>query len=76
MALQLGAVRDAFIAANVPQEKANAAAEELAAFESRFSSVDRSLERIAGQVDKMTWMLGVVLVLLLALLWRVFQVHV
>jgi hypothetical protein len=43
MALQLGATREAFLAANVPAEKANAAAEELAAYDNRLSSVETRL---------------------------------
>jgi hypothetical protein len=37
MALQLGALRDAFLAANVPPEKASAAAEEVAAYDTRLT---------------------------------------
>lgn len=37
MALQLGALRDALLAANVPPEKAEAAAEEVAGYENRLT---------------------------------------
>lgn len=36
MAFQLGATRAAFLAANVPEDKAGAAAEELAGYDNQF----------------------------------------
>lgn len=42
MAVQLGATRDAFLAANVPADKASATAEELANYE-RLAGVARKL---------------------------------
>jgi hypothetical protein len=43
MALQMGALRDALLAGDVPPEKAAAAAEEAAAYETRLSSIDAKL---------------------------------
>jgi hypothetical protein len=43
MALQLGALRDALLAANVPSEKASAAAEEIAGYDNRLASMDARL---------------------------------
>jgi hypothetical protein len=43
MSLQLGALRDALLDAGAKTEKADKAAEELAAYESRFTSVEKSL---------------------------------
>jgi len=43
VALQLGAVRDAFRAANVPDDLAGKAAEELAAYDERLAKIDTRL---------------------------------
>ncbi len=43
MALQLGALRDALLAANVPPEKAAAAAEEVAGYEHEFADIKSDL---------------------------------
>ena len=43
MALQLGAVRDAFLDAGASPDKANAAAEELAGYDSRLATIDTKL---------------------------------
>jgi type VI protein secretion system component VasF len=61
MALQPGATREAFLAAGTPPEKASAAAEELAAFETRQSGVEAKLTLL-------TWMIGAVLTLVMVLL--------
>jgi hypothetical protein len=46
MALQLGALRDALIEAGATPAKADKAAEELAGYENRLSSIDLKLERL------------------------------
>ena len=51
MALMLGALYDALLAANVPGEKAQKAAEEAAAYENR-------LARIEGDLSVLKWMVG------------------
>jgi type VI protein secretion system component VasF len=61
MALQLGATREAFLAAGTPPDKAALAAEELAAFETRQSGVEAKL-------TVLTWMIGAVLTLTMVLL--------
>jgi hypothetical protein len=43
MAVMLAKTYEAFIAAGAPEEKAVAAAEELAAYESRFAKIDTDL---------------------------------
>ena len=43
MALQLGAVRDAFLDAGASPDKANAAAEELAGYDRRLATLDTKL---------------------------------
>jgi hypothetical protein len=52
MALQLGAVRDAFLAANVPEAKAAAAAEELAAYNAEFSGLRSEIREGFARVDQ------------------------
>ena len=65
MALQLGALRDALLDAGASTEKAEKAAEELASYENR-------LARIETRLEVLTWMVGFVLVISTATLWRVF----
>jgi hypothetical protein len=48
MALQLGALRDAFLAANVPPEKASAAAEEVAAYDTRLTHLTTLVQVALG----------------------------
>ena len=51
MALMLSKTYAAFKAAGVDEDQAQAASEELAAFEARFTSVENSLARIDGKVS-------------------------
>ena len=53
MAVMLSRTYDALIAAGAPEEKARAAAEELAGYESRFAKIETDLAVIK-------WMLGIV----------------
>lgn len=66
MALQLGATRDAFLAAGVTAEQASKAAEELAAYENRLASVDTRL-------SVLTWMAGANLALTIGVLFKLFH---
>ena len=63
MALQLGALRDALIDAGTQPEKAARAAEELAGYENRLSSIE-------ARLSVLTWMAGTNLVLTAGVLWR------
>jgi hypothetical protein len=54
MAVMLSRTYDALIAAGSPEDKARAAAEELAGYESRFAKIETDLAVLK-------WMLGVVL---------------
>jgi len=63
MALQLGALRDALIDAGAQPEKAAKAAEELAGYENRLSSIE-------ARLSVLTWMAGTNLVLTAGVLWR------
>lgn len=60
MALQLGALREALIDAGASQEKANKAAEELAAYDSRLAKIETRLVLL-------TWMVGTLVPLNIAL---------
>jgi hypothetical protein len=53
MAVMLSRTYDALIAAGAPEDKARAAAEELAGYESRFAKIETDLAVIK-------WMLGIV----------------
>ena len=83
MALQLGALRDALKAANVPDELAGRAAEELAGYESRFdrieremdqrfNAVDRRIDQLAADVRLLRWMVGFVLAIQVAMFVKLF----
>lgn len=52
MALQLGALRDALLAAGAPADKADKAAEEVAGYENR-------LGQIEGKLTVLIWAVGV-----------------
>jgi hypothetical protein len=54
MAVMLSKTYDALVAAGAPEEKARAAAEELAGYETRFAKVETDLAVIK-------WLLGVVI---------------
>jgi hypothetical protein len=64
MALQLGALREALLSAGAPADKADKAAEELAGYENRLSSIETRLAVL-------TWMAGTNIVLTAGVLWRV-----
>lgn len=65
MALMLSKTYDAFIAAGAPEEKARDAAEELAAYETRFAKVEQDLAIIK-------WMLGMVIAGVASLIIKAF----
>lgn len=65
MAVMLSKTYDALVAAGAPEEKARAAAEELAAYESRFAKTDSDLAVLK-------WMVGVNLAASLSLVIKAF----
>ena len=67
MALQLGALRDALLAADVPPDKANAAAEERANYETRLASLET---RMAALIVMVSGLYAV----LTPLFWLVFRI--
>ena len=65
MAVMLSKTYDAFIAAGVPDDKARAAAEELAGYESRFAKIETDLAVLK-------WMVGVNLAASISLVIKAF----
>lgn len=65
MALQLGALRDALLAANIPADKASAAAEEVATYDNRLAKIEADLVLLK-------WMVGALYPLVLAILAKLF----
>ena len=65
MALMLSKTYDALIAAGTPEQKAREAAEELAAYETRFAKIEQDLAIIK-------WMLGVVIAGVASLIIKAF----
>ncbi len=65
MAVMLSKTYDAFIAAGAPEDKARAAAEELAAYEARFVKIEQDLAVLK-------WMVGVVIAGVASLIIKAF----
>jgi hypothetical protein len=65
MAVMMGDLYQALIEAKVPRETAQKAAEEVASHETSLSDI-KSTQKLH------TWMLGVSIAILVALLWKVF----
>jgi hypothetical protein len=65
MAVMLSRTYDAFVSAGAPEEKARAAAEELAAYETRFAKIETDLAVLK-------WMVGVNLPASLSLVIKAF----
>lgn len=61
MALQLGALLDALEEAGASREKATKAAEELAAYETRFASIDLKIEKIDGRLTLVMCQLAILI---------------
>lgn len=74
MALMLSKLYDALLEAGASDLKAREAAEEAAAYEQRFATIERQLEEVKGEQRLQRWMLSVALVLLLGVFWRVFTI--
>jgi hypothetical protein len=70
MALQVGALRDALLEAGATPAKADKAAEELAGYENRLTSIDIKLERLTGDAKVVQSIGGIIVVLLARVLWR------
>jgi hypothetical protein len=81
VALQLGATRAAFLAAGVPEDKAAAASEALANYQSQFSglrddmrqgfaAVDQKFAKMRGDINLLRWMAGTNIALTAGVLFR------
>ena len=68
MALRMGALYDALLAAHVPEEDARKASEEVAGYNDRISNVERDL-------TVLKWMVGTNLMLTAGVLGRLLFIH-
>ncbi len=59
---------DALIAGGTPDDKARKAAEALAAGDSKHGDLLRAFDRLEGKCNTMTWMLGVLIAVNVAML--------
>ena len=66
MALQLGALRTALLDAGASEEKADRAAEEIAGYENRLSSIE-------ARLSVLTWMAGANIAFTIAILLKLFH---
>ena len=66
MTTMIAEVYDALIEAGASQEKARKAAEAIAGW-SRFTEIEKRLERMEGKITLLSWMVGVSISLTLAL---------
>jgi hypothetical protein len=83
VAVMMGNLYAALRDANVPEDKAQKAAEEAAAYDNRMVSVEAKVDRLDGKFERLAWMVGVditltlmVLAGLFGLLWKVFPSNV
>ncbi|HUC12273.1 MAG TPA: hypothetical protein VL985_17885 [Stellaceae bacterium] len=72
MAVMLSRTYDALVAAGAPEEKARAAAEELAQYENRFARIETDLAVLKGDMTAVKWMIGVNLAATVSILVKVF----
>jgi len=63
---------DALVAAGAPEDKARAAAEELAAYENRFTKIEQDLAVLKADMTALKWMLGVTLAGVVSLVIKAF----
>ena len=71
MAVMLSRTYDALVAAGAPEEKARAAAEELAQYENRFARIETDLAVLKGDMTAVKWMIGVNLAATVSILVKV-----
>lgn len=70
MALRMGALYDALLAANVPEEQARKAAEEVATYDRDMAGVRTELTGMRGEINLLKWMVGTNVVLTVGVLGR------
>ena len=68
MAIMMGHLYAALRDANVPDDRAQKAAEEVASYENRIVGVEAKLDRLDARVTLLTWMLGTAIGLILLVL--------
>ena len=73
MALMMGKLYAALRVANVPDDTAREAAEEIAGYENHFGKIENELTAIRGQVGLLKWMAGANTAMILAVLGIVLQ---
>ena len=71
MALMLGSLYEALTAANVPADKAQKAAEEVATYDNRMAEIDGRMDRLEGRMALLQWVLGANIAISVAILMRV-----
>jgi hypothetical protein len=67
MTTMIAEVYDALIEAGASQDKARKAAEAIAGYESRFTEIEKRLDRMEAKITLLSWMVGVSISLTLAL---------
>jgi hypothetical protein len=72
MAIMMGKLYQALRAANVPDSEAIAAAEEVAAHETRLSGFEIDLSAIKGDLNLLKWMVATTLAGVIAILVKLF----
>jgi len=73
MALMMASLYDALKSANVDDEKARRAAEEVANYDNTVNSLDRKMTVLDGRVTMLQWMIGFNLALTTAVVFKVFS---
>lgn len=68
MALMMGNLYEALSSAGASPDEARKAAEDMAGYENRIVSVKGKLDRLDGKVDRLVWMVGVTMALVLLVL--------
>jgi len=72
MAIMMGKLYTALRAANVPDEQAIEAAEEVAIYDNRLSTFELHLTHIEGGLNLLRWMVGFNLAMTVAVLFKLF----
>ncbi|MEM7696491.1 MAG: integrase [Pseudomonadota bacterium] len=70
--VMLGSVYDAFRAANVPDDKARAASEDIAGYDTELKEMRRAIDAIRAEVSLVKWMVGAMLAMVIAIAVRLF----
>jgi|307.fasta_scaffold450942_2 hypothetical protein len=74
MPLMLSKTYEALLAAGAPEDKARGAAEEIAAYESRFTDIERRFGKIEADLLLLKWMVAIVIAITGPALWLLLRV--